>query len=210
MTLSASGLSLYALALFILFLTPGPVWVAVVARSLANGFRGAWPLAMGVVVGDVLWPLLAIFGVTAIATVYGDFLQVLRWAAAVIFLVMGWGLIRKAGALAAEDSALTRPGIWPGFLAGLLAILGNPKAVLFYMGVLPGFFDLSAVTALDITVICLISAIVPLIGNLILGVFVGRARALIRSPQGLARLNIGAGILLIGVGIVIGLGAVFA
>jgi threonine/homoserine/homoserine lactone efflux protein len=30
-----------------------------------------------------------------------------------------------------------------GFLAGLAAILANPKAILFYMGMLPGFFDLT-------------------------------------------------------------------
>ncbi len=207
MTLTLSGLALYALALFILFITPGPVWVAVIARSLTNGFHGAWPLALGVLVGDIVWPLLAIFGVSAIATVYGDFLEVLRWGAVVIFLVMGWGLIRNAGKLAEENSALTRPGVWAGFSAGLLAILGNPKAILFYMGVLPGFFDLSAVTALDIVLICLISAIVPLFGNLVLGVFVGRARALVRSQEGLKQLNIGAGVLLIGVGVVIGISA---
>ena len=28
--------------------------------------------------------------------------------------------------------------MWAGFVAGLALILGNPKAILFYMGVLPG------------------------------------------------------------------------
>ena len=40
------------------------------------------------------------------------------------------------------DSRLTRPGRWAGFAAGVAAVIGNPKAILFYMGVLPGFFDL--------------------------------------------------------------------
>jgi hypothetical protein len=37
--------------------------------------------------------------------------------------------------------------MWAGFLAGLAVILGNPKAILFYMGMLPGFFDLRALTS---------------------------------------------------------------
>ncbi|MDG1801447.1 MAG: LysE family transporter, partial [Paracoccaceae bacterium] len=79
MTVSASDLLLYAGALFILFLTPGPVWVALLARALSGGFRSAWPLALGVVVGDVLWPLLAILGVTWLVSEFSGFTQVLQW-----------------------------------------------------------------------------------------------------------------------------------
>ena len=48
MTIAASDLGLYALGILLLWLTPGPVWVAVTARALAGGFRAAWPLAVGV------------------------------------------------------------------------------------------------------------------------------------------------------------------
>ena len=82
-------------------------------------------------------------------------------------------------------------------------ILGNPKAILFYMGVLPGFFDLGQLTWRDIAAICFLSMIVPLLGNLILAVFIDRARRLVRSPTALARTNLAAGVLLIGVGLVI-------
>ncbi len=71
------------------------------------------------------------------------------------------------------------------------------------MGMLPGFFDLSALTWADIGVIAFLSAIIPLFGNLCLGIFIDRARRLLSSPKALRRTNITAGILLIGVGIVI-------
>jgi threonine/homoserine/homoserine lactone efflux protein len=142
MTVTADELLLYAGALLILFLTPGPVWVALTARALSGGFRQAWPLAVGVTVGDILWPLLAILGVTWLVSVWGGFLETLKWVAAGIFLWMGWLLIRHAAAPIAADGRLTRPGMWAGFAAGVAVIVGNPKAILFYMGVLPGFFDL--------------------------------------------------------------------
>ena len=203
MTITPADLALYAGALLILFLTPGPVWVALVARTLSGGFHAAWPLALGVVVGDVLWPLLAILGVTWILSVWGGFLALLKWVAAATFLIMGWLVLRNADKTIASDSRLTRPGMWAGFLAGLAVIIGNPKAVLFYMGMLPGFFDLTALTVPDIVAICALSFVVPLVGNLILAGSIGQARKLLTSPRALRRMNLTAGALLIGVGLVI-------
>ena len=96
MTVSISDMALYAAALLILFLTPGPVWVALTARAMSGGFRAAWPLALGVVVGDILWPFLAILGVTWIVSAFAGFMTVLRWVACLTFLVMGVLIIRVA------------------------------------------------------------------------------------------------------------------
>ena len=209
MTISSYELALYAGALFILFMTPGPVWVATIARALSGGFQAAWPLALGVVVGDILWPLLAIFGVSYLVTIYADFLNVLRLLGAVVFLLMGIALIRHANvSLAAADSRLTRPGMWAGFMAGLLVILGNPKAILFYMGILPGFFDLSSIGWPDIVAICVISMLVPLVGNLLLAYFVDHTRRYLSSPSAVRATNLTAGVLLIGVGIAIALSGI--
>ena len=116
---------------------------------------------------------------------------------------MGIALIRNAGKSITRDSRLTRPGMWAGFVAGVLVILGNPKAILFYMGVLPGFFDLTTITWPDIAAIVALSIIVPLFGNLVMALFVDRARRLLTTPGALRRLNIGAGWMLIAVGLVI-------
>jgi threonine/homoserine/homoserine lactone efflux protein len=203
MTLTIQQLALYAGALFILFMTPGPVWVALMARAMSGGFRAAWPLALGVVVGDVMWSVLAILGVSWIVSQYAGFLDLMRYVASVTFLFMGYMVIRSADKTIASDSRLTRPGIIAGFVAGLAVIIGNPKAILFYMGMLPGFFDLSQLTVADIVAIGALSAIVPLIGNLIMGAFIGKVRALLTSPRALKRMNLTAGWLLVAVGVVI-------
>ena len=203
MTLTIQQLALYAGALFILFMTPGPVWVALMARAMSGGFRAAWPLALGVVVGDVMWSVLAILGVSWIVSQYAGFLDLMRYVASLTFLFMGYMVIRNADKSIASDSRLTRPGIIAGFVAGLAVIIGNPKAILFYMGMLPGFFDLSQLTVVDIVAIGALSAIVPLIGNLIMGAFIGKVRALLTSPRALKRMNLTAGWLLVAVGVVI-------
>ena len=203
MTISWADLLLYSGALVILFLTPGPVWLALMARALSGGFSAAWPLAFGVAVGDILWPLVAVLGISWILSVFDVFMTVLRWVACGVFIAMGGLLIRHAGQKINADNRLTKPGHWPGFVAGVITILGNPKAVLFYMGVLPGFFDLRAVTSLDVALIIGASVAIPLMGNLILAAFVGKVRTLITRPESLTRINIVSGCLLIAVGMLI-------
>jgi len=205
MTITAGEMLLYAGALLVLFMTPGPVWVALTARALAGGYRAAWPLAFGVMVGDALWPLLATLGVTWIVSVFSGFMSFLRWTAVLIFALMGIALLRHADTPVTADRRLTRPGIWAGFGAGVAVILGNPKAILFYMGVLPGFFDLSRVSAPDIAAIMAISMVVPFVGNLFFAIVIDRARLRLASPKAMRRTNLVAGWLLILVGAVIAL-----
>lgn len=203
MTISAYDAALYAAAIFALFMTPGPVWVALLARTLAGGLRSAIPLALGVVIGDAIWPLLAILGMGWVVQQVDWAMDVMKYVAAIVFFIMGYGLIKKADISLAEDSRLTKAGLWAGFVAGLAVIMSNPKAILFYMGVLPGFFDLGNLTGWDILVIVLISMIVPFLGNVLLAAMVTKIRVFLSSDLAIRRTNITAGILLILVGFVI-------
>jgi threonine/homoserine/homoserine lactone efflux protein len=203
MTVSIHELLFYALGMAGLWVVPGPVWVALTARALSGGFAAAWPLAIGVALGDLIWPLAAILGLSWIESSYGDALAILRWVAAAIFLLMGILLIRKPAATLNADSRLTKPGMLAGFSVGVAAVIGNPKAILFYMGALPGFFTLETLTTPDIVAIIAISALIPMVGNLGLALFLDRARQLLSSPESVRKLNVTSGILLIGVGLVI-------
>ena len=132
-------------------------------------------------------------------SLHGDIIFWLRHIAVAVFVGMGIGLY-LAPVQPQAESKLTKEGVLAGFLAGLMVIIGNPKAMLFYIGILPGFFDVSRLQIDDIILIALISALVPFIGNLILGLAVGRARQLVSSVSARRRLNQASGIILILVG----------
>jgi threonine/homoserine/homoserine lactone efflux protein len=127
----------------------------------------------------------------------------MTWVAAATFVLMGALVIRAAGKPIGADSRLTRPGMWAGFVAGVAAILANPKAILFYMGMLPGFFDVTRLTGPDIAAILLVSMAIPLVGNLLMALLVDRARSFLASPAAVRRTNLVAGGLLVAVGLAI-------
>ena len=71
------------------------------------------------------------------------------------------------------------------------------------MGMLPGFFDLGAFTRADVIAVASMSALVPLVGNLFMAAMIDRVRRLLTSPKSVRRMNLTAGYLMIGVGLVI-------
>ena len=109
MSLSLWDLVIYASAVFVLFLTPGPVWLALVARAMSGGFHAGWPLALGVAIGDVVWPLVAILGVAWITAASAQIALVLKGVAVLVFVLMGLSTIRGAGQPISTNSRLTKP-----------------------------------------------------------------------------------------------------
>lgn len=196
--MTLSELYLYILGCTVLVLTPGPVVVAVVARSASRGVRASVPLALGVSTGDLAWPLMAVFGLVALVNSFEGAMLILRFGGAAILLWMGLTLLRSQGRIEAND-ALSETG-WAGYLAGLGVILGNPKAILYYLGVLPVIFDISRLGAADVLVICTVSAIVPFCGNMVWALAASEAGKLLKTPSAIRRLDHISGAALIAVG----------
>jgi len=204
MSISFSDLIFYAFGIFALFLTPGPVWIAIISRSITGGLNGAAPLAAGVAIGDVIWPTLAIAGSAALAASYANLLLYLKYFAVIIFVVLGINLINNQNSKVSSQSLkLGKSSELAGFTAGLLVIIGNPKAALFYLGILPGFFNLSKLTIADCITIALVSSLIPFLGNLTLAVMVEKSREILSSAAAVRKLNILSGCLLIFVGLLI-------
>ena len=118
-------------------------------------------------------------------------------------ITAGLLLIINSKKIFSENSHLTKPGHWAGFIAGFSAVLANPKASLFYMTLLPNFFDFNKINLLDILFICYLSAFVPMVGNLILAGALGKIKKYLLSSSAILKMNIFSGIALIIVGLCI-------
>ena len=201
MTIDSNQIFLYFLALVILFFTPGPVWVALIARTVSGGAKSSISLALGVSLGDMLWPFVVYFSLSLLISLYSDILLIFRYVASFVLILMGLQIIYLRNKTLSEDHRLTKSGFIAGFYAGFIAVTANPKASLFYMTLLPGFFNFELIGIVDVCLISLLSFSIPMIGNILMILFVAKVRSLLSSPYAVRMTNLISGILLIFVGI---------
>ena len=201
MTIDGNEIFLYFLALVILFITPGPVWVALIARTVSGGAKSSISLALGVSLGDMLWPFVVYFSLSLLISLYSDILLIFRYVASFVLILMGLQIIYLRNKTVSEDHRLTKSGFIAGFYAGFIAVTANPKASLFYMTLLPGFFNFELIGIIDVCLISLLSFSIPMIGNILMILFVAKVRSLLSSPYAVRMTNLISGILLVFVGI---------
>jgi threonine/homoserine/homoserine lactone efflux protein len=139
--------------------------------------------AAGIVAGDLLFVLLAAFGLALLVESLGALARWLPYAAGVYMIALGVALWRSRPKPTAHGGTSTA-SLPASFWAGLLITLADQKAVLFYMGFLPAFVDLGALTVADAGAITLITLLA--VGGVKLGYAwaAGRAGALIGRRAG--------------------------
>lgn len=190
-------LLVFAAAYLAVVILPGPAVTALLARVLARGPRGAVSFITGIAAGALIWLAAAAAGLAAVAAAFAPIFVIIRYAGAAYLLWLAWKLwTAPPREVAASDEA---GGDHKGlFLTGLAINLGNPKAVVFFLALLPSVVDLGQLTPL---VFCVLSVTVVAI---ICGVFGAytvlaiRARRLFTSPRAIRLLNRGSSIAVAG------------
>jgi threonine/homoserine/homoserine lactone efflux protein len=145
--------------------TPGPGVFATVARAMASGFAHGAFVALGIVTGDLVYLLAAVYGLAAMAQAMGEFFIVVQYAGGAYLTWLGFRICTTKS----DDRAITgiRDTSWKSnFSSGLLVTLGNPKAILFYLGFLPTFVDLNNLSLQDVLLIATI--IILVLGSVML------------------------------------------
>lgn len=182
----------FAAAMFLLAASPGPGVFATLARALASGFSHAAVLVLGIVLGDIIFLLLAIYGLSSMAEFLGSFFTFVKYAGGLYLIWLGVGIWRSK---ASTKKVLgVREDSWKkNFLSGLSITLANPKVIFFYLGFLPTFVDLTRLTYIDILAISVV--VVVVLGSVLLSYafLATRASRLITSERNQIRLNRCAG-----------------
>ena len=93
--MNPADLYFYVFAMFILFLTPGPVWVVLLSRIFSNGWSGGLPLAFGVIIADFTWSYLAVISISSVSEAIPSITKILTWVAAIFFVYLSIKLWRK-------------------------------------------------------------------------------------------------------------------
>ncbi|MGJ3263175.1 MAG: LysE family transporter [Salinarimonas sp.] len=203
--MTAGGLAALFAAMAVLAAMPSASVLAVSARAAAGGLAQGAATALGVVAGDVIWLLVALFGLALLESALGDWAALIRYVGAAYVIVVGVALARSAGAGPAATAPPASPGRAASFSAGLAITLADQKAVLFYLGFLPGFVDLSEIGPGETAL--LVAVIVVSVGGVKLAYAVAAAKAgLLIGPTAGRALTLLAAVILVLVGIALLLG----
>ncbi len=149
----------FGAAMFVLAASPGPGVFATVARALASGFASAAVLVLGIITGDLIFLLLAIYGLSSVAELLGSFFILVKYAGGIYLIWLGIKIWQSSP----QTSATTKtPKLRAKqtFTSGLLITLANPKVIFFYLGFLPTFVDLNSLTHTDVISISCVMATV--------------------------------------------------
>ncbi len=194
---NSANLLVFAAAYFAVVILPGPGVTALVARVLARGTRGAPAFIAGFVAGALLWFTAAATGLAAIASTFADVFIVVRYAGAAYLLYLAWRLWTvPARPVAAVDASPESRGRL--FLAGLAINLGNPKAVVFFLALLPTVLDIETLTPLGAVELgVLVGGIVAIVFSAY-ALAAARARRLFTSPRAMRLANRGSSVAMAG------------
>jgi LysE type translocator len=128
------GLATFCVAYFLAVATPGPGVAAVISQALARGSAGAPAFIAGFLVGDLLWFLAAVLGLSALAQTAHTAFVAVKYLGALYLLYLAYKLWSAPVRPLAEDTSpeAARPP-HALFLGSLTLTLSNPKPMLFFL-----------------------------------------------------------------------------
>ncbi|WP_218616933.1 LysE family translocator [[Phormidium ambiguum] IAM M-71] len=197
MTLS-SIVALFS-AMVVLAAIPSVSVLAVSTRAATSGFIHGVFTTIGIVLGDIIFIAIAIWGLSFLAETMGNFFVLIKYLGGAYLIFLGISLCRsKSRSLATEE--VVQSSLLSSFLTGLFITLGDQKATLFYLGFFPAFVDLSQVSWWDAGMIIAIATVA--VGGVKLGyAFLANKARLMISSNVTKGLNIAAGCVMIAVGV---------
>lgn len=177
--------------------SPGPGVAAVIARGLAHGMKGTPSFIGGFLAGDLVWFGIAATGLAALARTAATLFVAIKWAGVAYLLYLAWKLW-TAPAERVEVKGDDREHGWRAFMASFLLTLGNPKAILFFLALLPTVVNLATLNVVSIVEISLVMCVIQPAVLVAYALLAARARTLFTSPGAIRKLNRGSGVAMAG------------
>ncbi|MDH6139617.1 MULTISPECIES: LysE family translocator [Kitasatospora] len=210
-------LPVFLVTTWLLAMLPGVGQALMLRQALAGGLRTAWATIAGNATGLVLWSTAAAAGLSAILLANPRIYAAIRIIGGVLLVALGIstlytrrtarGRAGEATPTAPSTEAGPRTGFWKGYLLGLSTNLGNPKAGVFAVSVLPQFVTTNGPVLLSSLALGGLWAMVNATWYVLFTFAVGRGRALVSRPAVQRGLSAVTGVVLIVVGAAVAAGA---
>lgn len=187
--MTLAGLLVFAAAYALAVASPGPGIAAVVGQVLGRGIRTAPALVAGILIGDLIWFTCAALGLAALAQAYAGIFLAIKWVGVAYLAFLAWKMWTSpvdALQASADRKDISHVQL---FISGLSLTLGNPKAIAFFMALLPAIVDLGQLSVAGFAEVALLIAIILPAVLMGYAFFAHAARGVFRSPRALKTLN---------------------
>lgn len=201
--MTLSGLALFAVIYLVFVALPGPGITMLVARSLSRGLHGLFWVICGYALGDLTLMTLAICGLAVVAHTFSSVFLAIRYGGAIYLLWMAWKIWRAPVRVADLPDRPVGRDAWSGFFSSLSLTLSNPKAILFFLSIMPLVVHMNEIGVSSYAALVLIMASVTGMVLVAWASLANKARQLFRSNQAMARLNKGSASLMAGAAVVV-------
>lgn len=126
----------------VICLTPGPAALLIVAQGISNGFRRSWWAIAGIALANAIYFGLSATGVAALIVASGTLFSIIKWVGVAYLFYLGISAIRsKASALTVTSDPVEAVQGLRAFWQAVVVELSNPKALLYFVALLPQFID---------------------------------------------------------------------
>ena len=198
-----NGIAVFCAAYAIVVFVPGPGLAYFVGQVLGHGVKAAPAQALGIYVGDMLWYTIAATGLAALASAFAGVFTLAKWLGAAYLAWLAFKMWREQPHdldAVADRGPMSHGGL---FIGSLMVTLSNPKAIVFYLAVLPAIIDLQHLTLADYALVAVLIAVI-LFADLAAYAFAAQAaRGLFREPRAMQRLNRFAAVCIAGAAVLI-------
>jgi homoserine/homoserine lactone efflux protein len=174
----------------LLCLTPGPAVLFVISHGLTRGGRASLSANAGILAGNTLYFVLSALGLGAILLASHELFTVVKYAGGAYLIYLGIQTIRGAGlSLRADSRARSDAGTWRTMARGFALQAANPKALIFFVALLPQFLDASRPIAPQVAILGVTSVVIEFVVLAGYGYLAARAMSLARQPRFVAVTN---------------------
>ena len=171
----------YVAACILITIIPGPTVTLIIANSLTHGTRAGLLNVAGTQLGLLIMLGVLLVGLSSIIATMGWWFDWVRIAGAVYLVWLGWKLLRaNAGFGEIGRTPAPRGGF---FLQGLLVLMSNPKALLWFGAFIPQFVDPTRNATWQIVLLGATAMAVALVSDGAYAVLTVRARALLSRSR---------------------------
>ena len=192
----------FAIASALLIMLPGPSVLFVLGRSISLGRRGGLLSVLGNALGMLPAIAAVALGVGAIVSESVVIFTIVKIVGAAYLVFLGVQAIRHRRARAMPDATTAPRSAFRLVLEGFVVGVTNPKAIAFFVAVLPQFVAHDAGSIpLQLAELGLLFFVMALVMDGIWALLAGTARTwFAKSPTRVERLGAAGGVMMIGLG----------